>query len=480
MAKSENSITNDSYNIGNIYKAVKSMNMQAIILAAGAGTRMKSKLPKVLHKVCGDTMLNHVINSAFEAEVNECIVIVGHGAEEVKKSLDPEIKTVLQAEQLGTGHALKMAFDEINDEGTVLILCGDGPLVTEETLKGLIDFHKKSNSKATVMSTDLDNPFGYGRIIRTESNELSKIVEEKDANKEEKLVVEINSGTYCFDASALKKALPLLKNDNSQKEFYLTDTLSILKEAGDKVGVYKIDDYEDIMAVNSRSQLAEVEAIMRKRINEKHMSNGVTFIDPKSTYIDKGVKIGQDTIVYPNVFISRETIIGEDCIIGYNTKIEKSLIGNGVQIQSSTIIDSKVDEDTTIGPYAYLRPNSRIGKRVKIGDFVEVKNSTMGDDSKASHLAYIGDGEVGKNVNIGCGVVFVNYDGVNKHKTIVKDNAFVGSNCNLVAPVTIEESAYVASGSTITKDVPQGSLAVERSKQSNIAGWVERKNRGRQ
>ncbi|QUH25083.1 bifunctional UDP-N-acetylglucosamine diphosphorylase/glucosamine-1-phosphate N-acetyltransferase GlmU [Serpentinicella alkaliphila] len=456
------------------------MKMQAIILAAGAGTRMKSKLPKVLHKVCGDTMLNHVIDSAFASNVDECIVIVGHGADEVRKTLDPKIKTVLQKEQLGTGHALKMAYDEINNEGTVLILCGDGPLVSEDTIKELIHFHETSNAKATVMSTSLHNPYGYGRIIRTESNELAKIVEEKDANSEQKLVAEVNSGTYCFDASALKKALPLLKNDNAQREYYLPDTLAIIKEAGEKVGVYKIDDFEDIMAVNSRVQLAEVEAIMRKRINEKHMTNGVTLIDPKNTYIDKGVKIGQDTIVYPNVFLSGETVIGEDCVIGYNTKIHNSQIGNGVEIQSSTILDSTVDEDTTIGPYAYLRPNSKIGKRVKIGDFVEVKNSTIDDDSKASHLAYIGDGEVGKNVNIGCGVVFVNYDGKNKHKTVVKDNAFVGSNANLVAPVTIEESAYVASGSTITKNVPQGSLAVERSKQTTIEGWVERKNRGRQ
>lgn len=455
------------------------MDMQAVILAAGAGTRMKSKLPKVLHKVCGDTMLNHVIKSAYGAEVNGCIAVVGHGAKEVKKTLGDGVKTVLQEEQLGTGHALKMAYDEINNEGTVLILCGDGPLVTEDTLKKLIDFHNNSNSKATVMSTNLDNPYGYGRIIRTENDELLKIVEEKDASDDEKLVMEINSGTYCFDASALKMALPLLKNDNSQKEFYLTDTLTILKEAGLKVGVFKIDDYEDIMAVNSRVQLAEVEAIMRKRINEKLMSNGVTIVDPNSTYIDKSVKIGQDTIIYPNVVISGETVIGEDCIIGHNSKIDKSTIGNGVEIQNSTIIESIVDDETTIGPYAYLRPKSKIGKRVKIGDFVEVKNSVIGDDSKASHLAYIGDGEIGKNVNIGCGVVFVNYDGKDKHKTIVKDNAFVGSNCNLVAPVTIEESAYVASGSTITKAVPEGSLAVERSKQTNITGWVERKNRGR-
>lgn len=461
-------------------KGGASMKMQAIILAAGAGTRMKSNIPKVLHKVCGDTMLNHVINSAFKAGVDECIVVVGHEAEEVKKTLGKKVKTVLQKQQLGTGHALKMTYDEINNEGTVLVLCGDGPLVTEKTIKELINDHTNSKSKATVMSTDLENPYGYGRIIRTENSELLKIVEEKDAKQKEKLVSEVNSGTYCFDAGALKMSLPLLKNDNSQKEYYLTDTLTVLKDAGEKVSVFKIENFQDIMAVNSRSQLAEVEGIMRKRINEKHMANGVTMIDPNSTYIHNAVKIGKDTIIYPNVSISGETIIGEDCVIGHNSRIEDSLIGNRVEVQNSTIIKSKVDDETTIGPYAYLRPHSKIGKRVKIGDFVEVKNAIIGDDTKASHLAYIGDAEVGRDVNIGCGVVFVNYDGKNKHKTIVKDHAFVGSNSNLVAPITVGESAYVASGSTITKDVPQGSLAVERNKQTNIQGWVERKNRGRQ
>lgn len=450
------------------------MKLKAIILAAGAGTRMKSKLPKVLHKVCGQTMLGHVIDVASNSNAKECIAVIGHGADKVKESLSPEVKTVLQEEQLGTGHAVMMAYDHI-EEGTVLVLYGDGPLITEDTLNSLMDYHREGDYKATVLTTDLPNPKGYGRIIRDVHGQLDKIVEEKDTTEEEKSIMEINSGIYCFDGKLLKDALPKLKNDNAQKEYYLTDVLSIIRDMGFKVGVYKADEYEDIMAVNSREQLAEVEAIMRKRIAKKHMINGVTIINPEHTYIEKTVIIGADTIIYPGVSLTGNTVIGEDCIIGQNSRIENTTIGNGVEVQSSTIIESKIDDYTTIGPYAYLRPNSNIGKHVKIGDFVEVKNTTIGDNSKASHLAYIGDADVGKNVNIGCGVVFVNYDGKNKHRSIVEDNAFVGSNANLVAPVIVRENGYVACGSTITKEVPKGSLAVARGRQENKEGWAERK-----
>jgi len=450
------------------------MKLKAIILAAGAGTRMKSKLPKVLHKVCGQTMLGHVIDVASNSKVEECIAVIGHGAEKVKESLAPEVKIVLQEEQLGTGHAVMMAYDHI-EEGTVLILCGDGPLITEETLNKMMDYHKQGDFKATVLTTNLQSPTGYGRIVRNTEGELEKIVEEKDTTVEEKSIMEINSGIYCFDGKALKEALPQLKDDNAQKEYYLTDVLSIIRNMGFKVGVYKTEEYEEIMAVNSREQLAEVEAIMRKKIAKKHMINGVTIINPEHTYIEKTVNIGSDTIIYPGAIISGNTVIGEDCIIGQNCRIENSTIANGVEVESSTIIDSKVDEHTTIGPYAYLRPNSNIGKHVKIGDFVEVKNSTIGDNSKASHLAYVGDADIGKNVNIGCGVVFVNYDGKNKHRSIVEDNSFVGSNANVIAPVTIKEGGYIACGSTITKDVPKGSLAIARQRQENKEGWADNK-----
>lgn len=450
------------------------MKLKAIILAAGAGTRMKSKLPKVLHKVCGQTMLSHVIDAANNAKVDESIVVVGHQAEEVKASLTSDIKTLLQEEQLGTGHAVMMAYNNI-EEGTVLVLCGDGPLITEDTLNAMIDYHRQGDFKATVLTADLPNPKDYGRIVRNIEGGLEKIVEEKDATEAEKSIKEINSGIYCFDGRILKEALPRLENENAQGEYYLTDILPIINNMGFKVGAYKTQDYEEIMAVNSRDQLAEVDAIMRNRIAKKHMAQGVTIINPDHTYIEKTVKIGMDTTIYAGTILTGSTVIGEDCIIGQNSRIENSTLGNGVEVQSSTILDSQVDDGTTIGPYAYLRPNSHIGKNVKIGTFVEVKNSKVDDHSSASHLAYIGDADVGKNVNVGCGVVFVNYDGKNKNRSIIEDNAFIGSNANLVAPVIVKQDGYVACGSTITAEVPEGALAIARGRQENKEGWVYKK-----
>ena len=451
------------------------MNLQALILAAGAGTRMKSKLPKVLHKVCGQSMLHHVIDVALEAGIKERAVIVGHGAEEVKSSLDKDIKTVLQDQQLGTGHAVNMAYDILLDQGTILVLYGDAPLVREETIRDLISYHKKGNYSATVLTADLEEPRGYGRIIRDKENKLVKIVEERDARPDERKIREINSGLYCFDAIALRESLPKITNENDQKEYYLTDALTIIADMGKAIGLYKTNDYEDIMAVNSRQQLAQVEEIMRNRIAKKHMDQGVTIINPSHTYIEKNVEIGMDTILYPGVILRGKTRIGEDCTIGSNSRIENSIIGNKVNIHNSTILDSEVGNSTDIGPYAFIRPYSSIGNHVKIGDFVEVKNSVIGDHTKASHLAYIGDAEIGQDVNIGCGVVFVNYDGRKKHKSLVKDQAFIGSNSNIIAPIVIEESAYVACGSTITRNVAAGALAVGRSRQENKEGWAKRK-----
>ncbi|MGV8146041.1 MAG: bifunctional UDP-N-acetylglucosamine diphosphorylase/glucosamine-1-phosphate N-acetyltransferase GlmU [Alkaliphilus sp.] len=450
------------------------MKIKSIILAAGEGKRMKSQMPKVLHKVCGQAMLNHVIDATRSLDVEECIVVIGHKGDEVKKALPSGVKSVVQEAQLGTGHAVMMADEYIDEEGVVIVLCGDGPLITQNTLRELIDCHKKGQYSATVLTTDLDKPTGYGRIIRL-GNQLKKIVEEKDTSAEEKEIKEINSGIYCFDANGLKRALPLIENTNAQKEYYLTDVLSIIKEFGEKIGVYKTKEYNDIMAVNSRVQLAEVENVMRKRINVMHMENGVTIIDPANTYIEKQVKIGEDTTIHPGVILKGNTTIGKECSIEHNTKIIGSKVADGVTIDSSTIVESTIDSHSNIGPYAYLRPNSLIGKHVKIGDFVEIKNSSIGDYSKASHLAYIGDGEIGKNVNIGCGVVFVNYDGKTKHKTIIEDDAFIGSNSNLIAPLIIRKNAYVACGSTITREVPEEALAVARSRQMNKEGWVKRK-----
>lgn len=445
--------------------------IKALVLSAGKGTRMKSTLPKVIHKVCGKEMVNHVIDASTKAGASEVVAILGHGSDKVEKVLPENTKIALQTEQLGTGHAVIMAKEYIEDNDTIVILCGDTPLVKPETLQNLFKFHDDNNYHATVLTTTVDNPTGYGRIIRDEHSNLLKIVEQKDANEEELLVKEINSGIYCFNGKSLKDALGKINNNNAQGEYYLTDTLEIIRNNGLKIGAFNGATIKELMGVNSRVELSNAENIMRIRINEAHMVNGVTIIDTNSTYIESDVEIGNDTIIYPGVMLKGKTKIGSNCAIEMNSSIDNSIIGDNTEVKNSTIVDSTVGENTTVGPYAYLRPKSNIGNNVKIGDFVEVKNATIGDNSKASHLSYIGDAEVGRNVNIGCGVVFVNYDGKNKFKSIVKDNAFIGSNSNLVAPVTIEEKGYIATGSTITEDVPEKALAIARERQINKLGW---------
>ncbi|MBC5998004.1 bifunctional UDP-N-acetylglucosamine diphosphorylase/glucosamine-1-phosphate N-acetyltransferase GlmU [Romboutsia hominis] len=451
------------------------MNFKAIILAAGKGTRMKSKYPKVIHKVCGKEMVNHVINVSQKSGVNDIVVILGHESDVVKERLPKNSMIAMQTEQLGTGHAVKMAKEYINDEDTIVVLCGDTPLIKEDTLRRLFAYHLENEYHATVLTTKVENPTGYGRIIRDNNEDLLKIVEQKDANEEEKAVKEINSGIYCFNGKSLRESLDLIDNNNAQGEYYLTDTIYIMRDRGQKVGAYNGSTIEELMGVNSRVELSKAEEIMRKRINESHMVNGVTIIDTNSTYIESDVEIGNDTIIYPGVMLKGNTKIGSNCIIEMNSAIENSTIGDNTEVKNSTVIDSVVGENTTVGPYAYLRPKSNIGNNVKIGDFVEVKNAIIEDNSKASHLSYIGDAHVGKDVNIGCGVVFVNYDGKNKFKSVVKDGAFIGSNSNLVAPVTVEEDGYIATGSTITNDVPKGALAIARERQVVKEGWVEKK-----
>jgi len=449
------------------------MNLKIVILAAGQGTRMKSKIPKVLHKVLGKPMLEHVMEAAQIVTEDKPIVVIGHMSDMVREHLGDKAEIALQEEQLGTGHAVMMAEHYIEDEDAVLILCGDTPLIKGETLKEMAQLKEKGYA-AVVMSAVEDNPTGYGRIIRDELNDFMRIKEEKDASEEEKEIKEINAGMYIIDGKLLKENLSKLSVNNAQREYYLTDVLEHIKAAGHKVGVYQADKMQ-IMGVNSRLQLSEAERIMRLDGNKMHMANGVTLIDTNSTYIDKNVKIGRDTIIYPNCHIKGNSVIGEDCIIRENTTIEDSHIEDHVTIKSSTILSSKVGARTTIGPYAYLRPKSVLGEDVKIGDFVEVKNAEIGSGSKASHLSYIGDAEVGKNVNIGCGVVFVNYDGKNKFKSIVEDNAFIGSNSNLVAPVTVKEGGYIATGSTVTVDVPEGALCVARAREVIKEGWRTKK-----
>ena len=447
----------------------------ALILAAGQGKRIKSDIPKVLHKVCGKEMINHVIDTLRKADIENVNVIVGKGAELVKANTEMRnVSYSVQEEQLGTGHAVKCAMDFLKDKkGTVAVFCGDAPLIKEETIEKLFSEHIKNGNSITLLSSVLEDATGYGRIIR-DGEEVLKIVEHKDCNEEELKVNEMNAGVYCFDIENLLASLEKLSNDNAQGEYYLTDVIGIQKAESKKVGAVVVD-YEETMGVNSRKQLAEVEMILRDRINNKHMDNGVTLINPVATYIGADVEIGKDTIIYPGNTLEGNTKIGEGCMLYPNSRINNSNIGDNVQIESSVIIDSQVGDNTTVGPFAYIRPESVIGNNVRIGDFVEIKKSTIGNNTKVSHLTYVGDSEVGERCNFGCGTVTVNYDGKKKHKTIIGNDSFIGCNTNLVSPVTVEDNTYIAAGSTITNDVKSGELAVARARQRNIPGWVEKR-----
>ncbi|MGG7179045.1 bifunctional UDP-N-acetylglucosamine diphosphorylase/glucosamine-1-phosphate N-acetyltransferase GlmU [Clostridium paraputrificum] len=447
----------------------------ALILAAGQGKRIKSDLPKVLHKVCGKEMVNHVIDNMRKANINDVNVIVGKGAELVKASTEcRKVSYSLQQEQLGTGHAVKCAKEFLEGkDGLVAIFAGDAPLTTIETIEKLIEEHVSKNNSATLLSAYVEDPTGYGRIIR-DGDEVLKIVEHKDCNEEELKVNEMNAAMYIFDIKELVTSLDELSNDNVQGEYYLTDVIGILKDKGRRVGAV-VTDYDETIGVNSRAQLAEAEEILRSRINRLHLDNGVTLIDPKTTYISADVEIGKDTIIYPNNIIEGNTKIAEDCVILQNCRIKDSTIEKAVEIQSSVVLNSVIGENTTVGPFAYIRPESNIGKDVKIGDFVEIKKSSIGDGTKVSHLTYIGDAEVGSGCNFGCGTVVVNYDGKEKHKTVIGNHSFIGCNTNLVSPVEVGDNTYIAAGSTITSEVKEGDLAIGRAKQRNIEGWVKKK-----
>lgn len=448
----------------------------ALILAAGQGKRIKSNLPKVLHKVCGKEMVKHVIDTVKKAEIHDINLIVGKGAELVEeRTKDTGVTYSLQAEQLGTGHAVKCAKEFLkNKSGVVAVFTGDTPLIKQSTVERLINDHINNKNAATILTAMVDDPTGYGRIVRDEAGKVLKIVEHKDCNEEELKIKEMNSAIYCFDIELLVKSLDKLNNNNNQGEYYLTDVIGILKDEGYSIGAV-VTDIEETIGVNSRVQLAEAEEILRNRINIMHMENGVTLIDPKTTYIGADVEIGKDTIIYPNNILEGNTVIGENCLLYQNSRIKDSTIGNDVDVQSSVILDSKIGDNTTVGPFAYIRPDSVIGKSARIGDFVEIKKSTIGDGTKVSHLTYIGDAEVGSGCNFGCGTVVVNYDGKEKHKTIIGDHSFIGCNTNLVSPVKVGDNTYIAAGSTITAEVKEGDLAVARAKQRNISGWVEKR-----
>lgn len=455
-------------------------HIMAVLLAAGEGKRMKSKQSKVMHRLSGRPLVEWVLKAVEEAGCKEHVVVVGHKAEQVKEYLGEKVCYARQEQQLGTGHAVMQAKEYLEGkDGHVIVLCGDTPLITSDTLTRAIAYHQQSGNAATVITAELDDPTGYGRIVRDTAGNVVRIVEHKDANDSEKNIREINSGMYCFRISHLLDALHDLRNDNSQGEYYLTDTLEILISKGSRVGAVQVGDASEILGINDRVQLAQAGEILRKRINERTMRSGVTLIDPASTYIDADVRVGMDTVLYPGTVLEGKTVIGEDCVIGPNTRLVSTVVGNGVEVAHSVVLESSVDDDTHVGPFAYIRPGSAIGKNVKIGDFVEVKKSVIGDDTKVSHLTYIGDAEIGRNVNLGCGVVVVNYDGKTKHKTVVGDNCFVGCNSNLVAPVEVKPNAYIAAGSTITEEVPEYALAIARERQVIKEDWVTKKGMAR-
>ncbi|TYS07151.1 bifunctional UDP-N-acetylglucosamine diphosphorylase/glucosamine-1-phosphate N-acetyltransferase GlmU [Bacillus subtilis] len=446
----------------------------AVVLAAGQGTRMKSKLYKVLHPVCGKPMAEHVVDEALKLSLSKLVTIVGHGAEEVKKQLGDKSEYALQAEQLGTAHAVKQAQPFLADEkGVTIVICGDTPLLTAETMEQMLKEHTQREAKATILTAVAEDPTGYGRIIRSENGAVQKIVEHKDASEEERLVTEINTGTYCFDNEALFRAIDQVSNDNAQGEYYLPDVIEILKNEGETVAAYQTGNFQETLGVNDRVALSQAEQFMKERINKRHMQNGVTLIDPMNTYISPDAVIGSDTVIYPGTVIKGEVQIGEDTIIGPHTEIMNSSIGSRTVIKQSVVNHSQVGNDVNIGPFAHIRPDSVIGNEVKIGNFVEIKKTQFGDRSKASHLSYVGDAEVGTDVNLGCGSITVNYDGKNKYLTKIEDGAFIGCNSNLVAPVTVGEGAYVAAGSTVTEDVPGKALAIARARQVNKDDYVK-------
>ncbi len=453
----------------------------AVILAAGKGTRMRSKLPKVLHKVGGQPMLQHVLNAAAAAGAAEKIVVAGHGAELVKALVGSQGKIALQRQQLGTGHAVLQAQALLRGfTGTALILCGDTPLLDGAELQKFCAAHRESRAAATVLTTVLADPTGYGRILRGADGSVQGIVEEKDATADQKRICEVNTGIYCIECPLLFEMLATLTRANAQGEYYLTDVLARLHAAGYRGGAAATADSAMVMCVNSRRQLAEAEAAMRRRILGRLMDSGVTIMDPASTFIDSGVRIGADSVIYPYTWLEGDTQIGEDCEIGPSVRLTDVSVGNGVKLQFAYAHQCRVGDGVTAGPYVHLRPDTVICDKVKIGNFIEVKNSVVGIGSKLPHLSYIGDSDIGSGVNMGCGSITVNYDGKHKYRTVVGNNVFVGCNSNLVAPVIVQDGSYIAAGSTITKEVPENSLAVARAHQKNIEGWAEKRRKSEQ
>ncbi|TAK16511.1 MAG: UDP-N-acetylglucosamine diphosphorylase/glucosamine-1-phosphate N-acetyltransferase [Acidobacteria bacterium] len=457
--------------------------VHVVVLAAGKSTRMKSARPKVLHDLSGRMLIEHVLHSAAALEPETMTLVVGHAADDVRAALAgwPSLQFVVQAPQLGTGHALLQAESVLKDKkGVVLLLYGDVPLLSTSTLQRLLETHRGKKAAATILTTEMPDPYGYGRIVRDAKGNISRIVEERDASAQEHKIREINSGIYAFNLSGLFDALHNLANDNAQGEYYLTDLVAAFYQAKKKVESLLLDSPDELRGINSRVELAEMTAIVRARKNRALMIGGVTLEDPSSAYIDEDVTVGADTTIGPNVRLQGKTSVGERCRIEAGSRLAHVTVGNGVTILDHCVItEAVIGDEAKIGPFAHVRPASVVGPSAHVGNFVELKKTTLGKGSKANHLAYLGDAKIGDGVNVGAGTITCNYDGVNKHVTTIEDGAFIGSDTQLIAPVTIGRGAYVGTGTTVREDVPAGALAVSAGKQRNIEGWVADKQRRR-
>lgn len=464
--------------------AVKNENLDVIILAAGLGTRMKSATIKILHRAAGRPIIDYVLDLACEVSERPPIMIVGHQRDAVKQAVGDRARFAIQEIQKGTGHAVLQAAEILENEGVadrnVLILSGDVPLTHPETLRRLIDEHGRSQNVLTLLTMKLDDPAMYGRIVRDAGGAVTRIVEAEDATDEEKRIDEVNAGIYVFDGEHLFDNLRNLSTSNAQDEYYLTDLLAFLRKAGKRIGAVVASDPIEALGVNSRAELATVEGEIRRRVVAKLMKDGVTFRNPATVVIDSTVSIGNDSVVYPFVTIEGTTTIGSRCVVEPGVHLINVTVGDDVHLKTGTVAeDSVIESEAAVGPYAHLRPGTRLGRLVRIGNFVETKKAVFGEGAKASHLSYIGDAEIGADVNIGAGTITCNYDGVNKHKTVIEDGVFIGSDTQLVAPVRVGKGAYVGAGSTITKDVPAGALALSRAPQRIIEGWAARKKQER-
>jgi bifunctional UDP-N-acetylglucosamine pyrophosphorylase/glucosamine-1-phosphate N-acetyltransferase len=452
-------------------------NIIAIVLAAGEGIRMKSEKVKVLHLVSGMPMICHVINTLSELDLDRIYVVVGNQGEKVIEAVSyKNMKFVWQKKQLGTGHAVSQVKNMLkNFDGTVIVLCGDTPLIKSNTLNNLLNFHTSSNSSATLLTFYPDNLSGYGRILRDDEGNVTGIIEESDSNKEQLKIREANSGTYCFNWRKLSQAIELLNRENVQGELYLTDVIKLFSSRNEKISTINVENWKELIGINTREQLAIANYEMNKRILKRWMDSGVTIIDPNSTYIHTQVNIGNDSIIYPSTFLEGKTKIGKNCEIGPFTRLVNSTVGKDSKVTYSVVFNSDIKKETNIGPFSHIRPGSEISESAKIGSFVEVKKSYVGKGSKVPHLSYIGDTKIGDKVNIGAGTVTVNYDGYRKHKTLIEDEVHIGSDSMLVAPIKIGKGAVTGAGSVLTKDVPPDSLALERSNQVIKEGWAKRR-----